>query len=246
MTVSAPNARIKSDPRRANGDTVACDHGQRRRVIAESLLAEIFQGKVRAGERLVIHDLAERYGVSQTPIREALVTLEGVGIIDLAPNRGAVVRRVTAVDVREVCQVRRALECEAVRRACGRIDLAELHQLADALGKIEAAKTRSHRNLIERARRLDNQLHDLIAESCANRFLAQELGRLKLLFRAFRDVSWEWKTANNDHHRFREEAREHLAIVDGLLADQPRQASRAMARHIRSGVRYWSRALPAT
>ena len=73
------------------------------------------------GERLVIQDLATRFGVSHTPIREALVTLEGVGIIDLAPNRGAVVRRVTAVDVREVCQVRRALECEAVRRASGRI-----------------------------------------------------------------------------------------------------------------------------
>ncbi len=155
-------------------------------------------------------------------------------------------RRVTAVDVREVCQVRRALECEAVRRASGRINLAELHQLADALRRIEASKSRSHRSLIDRARQLDNRLHDLIAESCANRFLAQELSRLKLLFRAFRDVSWEWKTANNDHHRFREEAREHLAIVDGLLVDDARAASRAMSRHIRSGVRYWSRALPAT
>lgn len=241
-----PATKARANGHESNGNGVSCDHGQRRRVIAESLLTEIFKGRVRAGERLVIQDLADRFGVSQTPIREALVTLEGIGIIDLAPNRGAIVRRVTAVDVREVCQVRRALECEAVRRASGRIDLAELHHLADELRKIETSKTRSHRGLIDRARQLDNQLHDTIAESCANRFLAQELSRLKLLFRAFRDVSWEWKTANNDHHRFREEAREHLAIVNGLLVDDAREASRAMARHIRSGVRYWSRALPTT
>jgi DNA-binding GntR family transcriptional regulator len=246
MTVSVPTTGIPADVHASNGNGVACDHGQRRRVIAESLLAEIFQGRVRAGERLVIQELAARFGVSHTPIREALVTLEGVGIIDLAPNRGAVVRRVTAVDVEEICQVRRALECEAVRRACGRMELAELHELAGAFRRIKGAKAGSHRRLIDCARRLDNQLHDLIAESCANRFLAQELSRLKLLFRAFRDVSWEWKAANNDHHRFREEAREHLAIVEGLLADDARDASRAMARHIRSGVRYWSRALPPT
>src|SRR5204862_189142 len=77
-----------------------------------------------------------------------------------------------------------------------------------------------------------------------NTFLGKELGRLKILFRAFRDVAWEHDDARNDYHRLAEEAGEHLAIVEGLLAGDPRTASRAMARHIRSGLKYWSRALP--
>ena len=65
-----------------------------------------------------------------------------------------------------------------------------------------------------------------------------------MLFRAFRDVAWEHDEARNDFHRLAEEAREHLAIVEALLAGDARAAARAMARHIRSGVRYWSRAMP--
>src|SRR5712692_3697809 len=94
-----------------------CDHGLRRQTLAASLLADVFQGRLRAGEHLVTQELAERFGVSPTPIREALITLAGVGIIDLLPNRGAIVRRVTPHEVREVCQVRRVLECEATRSA---------------------------------------------------------------------------------------------------------------------------------
>lgn len=230
----------------ANGASGASqiDHGQRRKMVTESLLAEIFQGSLRAGEHLVIQDLAKRFSVSSTPVRESLVALEGIGVIDFVPNRGAVVRRVTAADVKEICQVRRALECEAARSACGRIDLAVLHDLADAFRRGQTI-TRKTAAFVDRARRLDSRLHDLIAESCGNRFLAQEIGRLKLLFRAFRDASWEKRLADNDFHRFSEEAREHLAIVDGLIAGDAKQAAQAMARHIRSGLRYWSRGLPA-
>ena len=221
-----------------------CDRGQRRRLIAESLLSDVFQGRLRAGAHLVMQDLADRFGVSQTPVREALITLEGVGIVDLAPNRGAIVRCVSAAEVREVCQVRRALECEAVRLACGRTALAELHKLATGFRRMLTGTRQRRGRYIEEARRLDSRLHDLIAESCGNRFLAKELGRLKLLFRALRDVAWEWEQANCDRHRFAEEAREHLAIVEALLAGDARAASHAMARHIRAGAKYWTRALP--
>jgi DNA-binding GntR family transcriptional regulator len=232
----------KSNAIPTNGSSV--DHGQRRRLVTESLLAEIFQGKIQAGKHLVIKDLADRFEVSPTPVREALVALEGIGIVDLIPNRGAVVRKVTAVEVKEICQVRKALECEATRASCGRIELAQLHDLA-AQFRIMQATTDPTAMFLETARQLDSRLHDLIAESCPNRFLAREIGRLKLLFRAFRDVAWEWKQANDDYHRYREEAREHLAIVECLLAGEPHTAARAMARHIRSGVQYWSRALAA-
>src|SRR6266511_132086 len=89
---------------------LSCDHGLRRQAIVQSLLTDVFQGKLRPGQRLVTQDLAERFGVSHTPIREALICLAGIGILDLVPNRGAIVRRVTTQDVHEVCQVRRVLE----------------------------------------------------------------------------------------------------------------------------------------
>lgn len=226
-----------------NGSRV--DHGSRRRLVTESLLGSIFQGELLAGKHLVIQELARRFDVSPTPVREALVALEGIGIVDLIPNRGAIVRKVTAVDVKEICQVRKALECEATRSACGRIELSQLHELADAFRE-QQKTTDPSAMFLETARDLDSRLHDLIAESTPNRFLAREIGRLKLLFRAFRDVAWEWKQANDDYHRYREEAREHLAIVEPLIAGDAKAAGRAMARHIRSGVKYWSRALPAS
>jgi DNA-binding GntR family transcriptional regulator len=212
-------------------------------MVAEALLGEIFQGTLRAGDHLVIKDLSARFQVSSTPIREALVQLEGVGIIDFVPNSGAVVRPVTTADVKEVCQVRRALECEATRSACGRIDLSELHELADAFRRIKSAKRRNV-TFVDKARQLDSRLHDLIATSCANRFLAKEIGRLKLLFRAFRDASWERRLSDGDCFRFTEEADEHLAIVEALIDGDVKRASRAMSRHIRAGVKYWSRGLP--
>jgi DNA-binding GntR family transcriptional regulator len=226
--------------------TLKCDHGLRRQTIVESLLADVCQGRLRAGGHLVTRALAERFGVSHTPIREALVAMAGMGIVDLLPNRGAVVRRVSADEVREVCEVRRVLECEATRCACGQIRLAELHDLADDLRELQAAQPARGNGFIDKARAVDNRLHDLISASCGNGFLAKELGRLKVLFRAFRDVSWQQEEERNDFHRLAEEAHEHLAIVEGLLAGDAATAAEAMAQHIRTGGRYWGRTIPIT
>jgi DNA-binding GntR family transcriptional regulator len=251
-----------------------CDHGLRRQALVGALLADVFHGRLRAGQHLVAQELAVRFGVSQTPIREALIELGGIGIVDLLPNRGAVVRHVTTKEVREICQVRRALECEATRRACGRMDLDELAALADELRRLIATASSLHGSpsngapasangrrgaqghtsngtngrsgrFMEQARAVDSRLHDLIADSCGNAFLAKELARLKTLFRAFRDVAYTRNEERNDYRRLADEAKEHLAIVEPLLAGDRLEAARAMARHIRTGARYWSRALAA-
>lgn len=221
-------------------------HGLRRDVIVESLLADIFHGRVMAGQHLVTQELAERFGVSHTPIREALIALGGIGLITLQPNRGALVRQISAKEVREVCRVRRALECEAVRSACGRIDRAELEKLRDELQKLRGLNGRANARSIAKARDIDSRLHDLIAQSARNAFLANELNRLKMLFRAFRDVAWEHDHAHNNFQRLAEEAAEHLAIVDALVAGNRPAATAAMSRHLISGMKYWSRALPVS
>jgi DNA-binding GntR family transcriptional regulator len=214
-----------------------------RQKIVETLLADVFRGEVSAGRHLVTQELAERFQVSHTPIREALIALAGIGIIDLVPNRGAIVRQVTAREVREVMQVRRALECEAVRLACGRIDLNELHTLAVRLKRMAGRNLVQPARFVAQARVLDSRLHDLIANSCGNRFLANELNRLKTLFRAFRDVSWTEHEARHDFRRLADEAHEHLAIVDALRAGDRRAAVKAMSRHLRGGLKYWTRGL---
>lgn len=227
---------------RANG-SLKRDHGQLRREIVRSLLADVFEGRLQAGQHLVTQQLSDRFGVSHTPIREAMIALSGVGIVDLVPNRGAIVRKVTPKEVREICQVRRALECEAVRRACGRIDPRKLKLLAAELKQSTRSRPDRYTQFVERARRMDNELHDLIAGSCGNTFLANELGRLKLLFRAFRDLAWEQRVADNDYRRLVEEAHEHLRIVDALSTGNRHEAARAMSRHIMTGGKYWSRAV---
>ncbi len=219
-----------------------CDHGQRRRVITEWLLNDILRGSLGAGQRLIIGDLARRYDVSPTPIREALVALEGIGIVDFFPNRGAVVRKLTRVDAEEICQMRQALECEAVRLACGKIESTKLVQLASRCRQIRATN-RATPILIDRSREVDNELHDLIGVSCGNRLLIRELQRLTLLFRALRDAAWRRYAATLDHARLITEAVEHLAIVEHLQRKQQRQACRAMSRHIQGGLKYWIEAL---
>jgi DNA-binding GntR family transcriptional regulator len=231
-------------PASATTKILKCDHGLRRRMLVESVLADVFRGRLRPEQRLITQDLADRFGVSHTPIREALIELAAMGIVDLLPNRGAVVRRVSPVEVREVCQVRRVLECEATRRACGRIEIAELRELRKSFRDLMSAAKKNRACFIDDARALDTHLHDLIASSCGNRFLANEISRLKILFRAFRDIMYLRHEERNDFHRLAGEAKEHLAIVDGLLASDRVAASKAMARHIHSGAKYWSRALP--
>ncbi|MFO0908077.1 MAG: GntR family transcriptional regulator [Isosphaeraceae bacterium] len=227
------------------GRKLAVDNGQRRPAIVGLLLADILGGRFRAGERLVTQDLSDRFGVSHTPIREALIELAGLGVIDLQPNRGAVVRRVTPRNVREIASVRRVLECEAVRQACGRIDPAELAELTAALSQhLEAhtkARPEKRAQFVEEARVIDGRLHDRIADSCGNAFLSNEIARLKTLFRTFRDVSWEHDETQHDYHRLVDESREHLAIVGALAQNDARTAARAMSRHITTGARYWSR-----
>jgi len=232
-------------PQIPDSDLMPCNHGLRRQTIVQSLLCDIFQGKIAAGQHLVTQSLANRFGVIHSPIREALISLEGMGIVDMVPNRGAIVRAVTAREVREICQVRRLLECQATRSACGRIDLEVLHRLREEFTRLRDHPPTNISEFIHQSRLMDGQLHERILSSCGNEFLVKELRRLMVLFRAFRDVSYIHHEARNDYRRLAAEAGEHLAIVERLLAGDARAAAHAMAQHIRSGTRYWTRAMPS-
>lgn len=212
--------------------------GARRQEIVELLLADILDGHFHAGERLTTEGLARRYQVSHTPIREALSTLAGIGLVDLRPNKGACVRRLATRDIVDLIGVRRVLECEAARRACGRADPELLDSLASELRELTALKGTRSRQFVNRARALDNQLHDLIADACGNLLLVAELDRLKLLFRAVRDAAWQL-AGTPLRKRLLEEAGEHLAIVEAIRKNDSKGARKAMSLHIRAALTYW-------
>ncbi len=205
------------------------DHGTRRQNIVEKLLSELFQGLIKPGERLRVERLAERYGVSVTPIREALVELAGLGVTELQANRGAVMCAFGPRQVREICQLRRILECEATRGACGRIAPFELSTLKAELTKLAGAR-RTIRWSAE-TRRLDSQLHELITERCGNERLAYEIRRYAVLFRLLRDARHNKRTARDNYSQMDENA-EHVAIVDALIVGDAERAAAAMAYHV--------------
>jgi DNA-binding GntR family transcriptional regulator len=213
------------------------NHGLRRQTLVEYLLEDIMHRRLQPGQRLVVQELAERLGVGRTPIREALITLAGIGVVEIRPNRGAVIRSVGAREIRDFYLLRRALECEAIRTACGRIGEEELRALAAEFHRLIGADSNGRDHSIADAHALDNRLHDLIAENCGNAFLRDELNRLKLLSRAFRDYAFEQGGPLSSSLLKEVEAREHLAIVDALIARDRRAAVRAMSRHIVTGIR---------
>ena len=108
------------------GLTSISDHGLKRQVVTQRLLESVIEGRLEEGTRLRVEHLSEQLGVSVTPIRESLVELAGIGMVELRPNRGAMLRPFGPQQLREIYDLRRILESEATRYACGRIPQPEL------------------------------------------------------------------------------------------------------------------------
>lgn len=205
------------------------DHGKRRHNVVAELLADLFEGEFSTGERLRVEHLAERYGVSVTPVREALVEMAGLGLVELKPNRGAVVRPFGPRQVREICHLRRVLECEATRCATGRIAPFELASLEGELKRL--VQTPRSQKWSAETRRLDSALHELIAERCGNERLAHEIGRYSILYRMLRDARHRRRTARANYAQM-EENSEHLKIVQALASGNAELAAEAMSVHV--------------
>src|SRR6478609_5294039 len=96
-------------------------HATLRSQLVSKVLHQIFSGELRGGDRLVEEDLAKNFGVSRTPIREALGELAAIGVISLRPNHGAIVCPFGPAQLCELYHVRRILEVEATRMAYAHI-----------------------------------------------------------------------------------------------------------------------------
>jgi DNA-binding GntR family transcriptional regulator len=209
--------------------------GHFRQQVTARILAGVFQGRFRSGGRLVVQHLTQLYGVSPTPVRESFVELASLGIVELLPNRGAVVLPFGLDEVRGIVQIRRVLEVEAARCASGRIGneaLEALERELSRLGELLAAPEMGG-SWIHDARAADTRLHGLIAASCGSRRLKAEIDRYLTLWRPLRNVSQRLDVQSSLTHAVAMLA-EHQEIVRALQGGDPDAVARAMDRHIRS------------
>ncbi|WP_417377512.1 GntR family transcriptional regulator [Gimesia sp.] len=199
--------------------------GNIREVVVQRILAAVIRGDFPVGHRMVIQNLAEQFGVSATPVREALVELASIGIVENLPNRGAVMREFGVTQIREIYQLRRILEVEAVRNACGQIDPQQLSTLASEFTTI--AEEPRDVNWSQKAMALDIRLHTLIAAHSGSMRLQDELRRYNTLVQAIREV------VDNESQAQEIALSDHTAIISALQSNDCEKADAEMEQHIR-------------
>jgi len=186
-----------------------------------AVLAAIADGRLEAGGRYSVAQLAEQLGVSRTPVREALLVLEREGRVRFERNKGVRVLETTAVDVAEVFELRLLLEVPATARACGIVETGALQAELDAMG--EAARAGDEAAFMDR----DERFHELILLAAGNRRLAAIVAGLRDTVRG-RGASTVGRSRSLD-----EIQAEHGAILDALIAGDGDRAGAAMRYHLR-------------
>jgi DNA-binding GntR family transcriptional regulator len=171
-------------------------------AVARMLQDQIISGKLPPGTRLGEESLARRFGVSRTPIREALLVLRSERLIDMPPNRPAVVRRFTADDLREMHSVRAVLEGYAARIAAEQLteaDFGKLTESIDRYGRLRG-EDKDLPALVEENMRF----HDTVVDAAASERLAamiRQLAVVPIIYRSYMTYSHENRDTAWRHHK---------------------------------------------
>lgn len=194
----------------------------------EALRASIISLQRTPGQRLSEAELARELGVSRTPVREAIIQLRAEGLVEVAPQLGSFVSKISLRNVREAQFAREALECAAIRVAAGRIDADAAVRLRQNLASQRAAQASAD---LEQFYRLDEAFHrelvatsgypgisDLLDSSRAH------LNRVRRLSLPVPDIMEELID-------------QHSAVVDALERKDADQAEAALRHHLRGVYR---------
>ena len=146
-----------------------------REVVFNVLRKEILRGDLKPGERLMEIQLANRLGVSRTPVREAIRKLELEGLVLMIPRRGAEVAKITEKSLRDTLEVRGTLEKLAVTLACQRITDKELEELRNAA---DHCGTFLNKNDLMGIAKADEKFHNVIYHATNNQKLIKILSNL--------------------------------------------------------------------
>ena len=194
-----------------------------RDVVFKTLRQAILTGELKPGERLMEIHLANKLGVSRTPIREAIRKLELEGLVIMIPRRGAEVAEITEKSMKDVLEVRKALDTLAVELACERITEEDKEKLLLACEEFEEAVKTGNFAMIAKT---DVIFHDIIVEATGNVRLVQMVNNLAEQMYRYR---FEYIKDASQHERLIEE---HRKIYEGVIRGEKETAVTASGTHI--------------
>lgn len=216
-----------TDPRR---------HGEKEQIVADYLSAAIRKGRYVPGQRLVETELTAELGVSRGPVREAFRRLSAEGLIEIVPNRGAVVRRLSATEALDLFEIRTELEALAARSAAGKMSDQCVRGgfEADTAPIWEEEPRLSTSDYILENRRF----HAALFTAAGNRQLAALNEKLQL------SLIMSQIAANLTSEVIAASLSEHRGIAKAVLAGDAAGAEAAMRDHLRRAMNYM-RSMPA-
>lgn len=206
----------------------------RNATVVNRLREEIYSGALAPGTRLRQAHIAERFGVSTTPIREAFAALEREGLLQGTAHRGVVVFRPTAQDMREIYEIRIPLEVRATELAVPNLDRKTL----DKLGKLVDDMTKfNSKGDLARSSTLNDEFH-------ASLYASSNRPRLTELIAELRSSSKAYTQLFGTHTpRIEETQAEHRAIVAACEAGAVKKAGKAIEKHLLHTIRVVSTVL---
>jgi DNA-binding GntR family transcriptional regulator len=194
----------------------------------EALRSAILSGAIRPRERLGEVELSRQFGVSRTPIREALRRLTAEGLVVFQPNRGARVAEWSFTDLQEIYEIRARLESYGAALAATRIDASQLPRLDQLCDQMEERAQRMSPADLDEIATLNSELHSLVISAANSPRLTSLLSavvEVPLVIRAFRLYTPEALARSMAHHR---------DLVAALRARDAEWASSTMRAHVRA------------
>jgi DNA-binding GntR family transcriptional regulator len=219
----------------SNGDALVDE-------LAAAIQSRVLNGELQTGTWLRQESLAAEFGVSRTPVREALRKLQATGLVEVQPRRGALVRGLTAREIREAYEVRAELEGLAAELAATRVRDAELRRLREAqalfrhsIGSLLAwrdgrgAEEPPPQDAYAEWNRGNDEFHLAVQEAAGNARLAATLADLHRSFP--RDLTW--LVLGENTRLLEENVAQHEAILEAIERHDARAARRCMVEHVR-------------
>lgn len=192
--------------------------------VENALREEITHGRLRPGQRISVADYQENWKISSTPFRDAVRSLERQGFIMVEPRRGVFVSAMNARTVKEIFDVRIALECIAIELATPLVPIAEAERVRDAYLQAQRQALLGNRSFLSATDRL---VHDLALNHCGNSHLQRLLSsQLHLIRWAQNAIIDEMPTA------YELALPEHIEMLDAVCERDAGRAAHAMRLHL--------------
>jgi DNA-binding GntR family transcriptional regulator len=198
-------------------------------IVYENLKKRIINHQLKPGEPLNESVLTKELGISKTPIREALQQLEKEGFIENIPGKGSFVSRISIQDIREIFEIREILECEVVKRAAMKSDPDKI----EGIRKKFETESNGDKNSRDQFKAGD-RIHTFIFESFGNKRLLEYYKRLQEHIIRMRLYFFNQLHQERSGQSFKE----HVEIMDALIAQDPPRAEKAMRDHLRNSTEY--------